>query len=111
MNGATNTSASIAIASGLQPRIGSTVMWPPQNTSCSRRTPVTQVQAAPQRNQKSARGSSSGFTFFLVSPSCVPWKGMFTKLKKYSMPIQTMPASTWIQRERALRISMSLPPM
>ncbi len=68
---------------------------------------MSQVQAAPQRNHQSARGSSSGFTFFLVSPSCVPWNGPLTKLKKYSIPIQTMPASTWIQRERALRISKS----
>src|SRR5260370_36420279 len=71
-------------------------------------TPVTQVQAAPQRNHQSARGSSSGFTFFFVSPSIVPWKGPLTKLKKYSMPIQTIPARMWIQRNKALRISTGL---
>src|SRR5438552_16020662 len=56
------------------------------------RKPVIHVHAAPQRNQKSARGSSSGLTTFLVGPSIFPWKGPLTQLKKYRCPIQVIPA-------------------
>ena len=43
---------------------------------------MIQVQAAPQRNQKSARGISSGTTFCFVGPSSFAAIGAFTKLKK-----------------------------
>src|SRR5262245_61061584 len=68
--------------------------------------PVTHVQSARQRNQKSARGISSGTTTFFVPPSMVAAKGPFTKLKKYRCPIQTMPATTWIQRKSAWSVSV-----
>ena len=56
--------------------------------------PVIQVQAAPQRNQKSARGISSGTTSFLVGPSSLPAKGPLTKLKNQRCPIHITPATT-----------------
>jgi len=43
---------------------------------------VIQVHAAPQRNQKSARGISSGTTFCFVGPSSFAAIWAFTKLKK-----------------------------
>ena len=43
---------------------------------------MIQVQAAPHRNQKRARGMSSGTTFCLVGPSSFAASGAFTKLKK-----------------------------
>src|SRR5215470_13816928 len=76
----------------------------------NRSTPVTQVQAAPQRNQNRARGISSGTTFFLVSPSMVAAKGPLTQLKKYSIPIQTIPATMCSQRNSAFRMSKVCPP-
>src|SRR5262249_29888678 len=69
----------------------------------SSRTPITHVQAAPQRNQKSARGRSCGTTVFLPGPSSVPSKAPLTKLKKYRSPIHKIPATTWIQRNNASR--------
>src|SRR6185503_7597393 len=61
------------------------------------------------RNQYRARGISSGTTFFFVSPSIVPANGPFTQLKKYSMPIQAIPARMCIQRDKASRISTVAP--
>jgi hypothetical protein len=43
---------------------------------------VTHVYAAPQRNQYSVRGISSGMTFFFVSASIVGANAELTKLKK-----------------------------
>jgi len=60
---------------------------------------------ADQRKKKRARGISSGTTFFLVSASKVAAKWTFTKLKKYSSPIQVIPEKTWIQRNRMFKIS------
>ncbi len=65
------------------------------------RTPVTQVQAAPHRNQNRARGRSSGITVFLVPPSSFPSNWPFTKLKKYRCPIHRIPAKTCIHRNKA----------
>src|SRR5205085_294759 len=56
------------------------------------------VNAAPQRNQKSARGISSGTTFFFVSASIVGTNAELTQLKKYRRPIQRIPKNTWSQR-------------
>jgi hypothetical protein len=63
-----------------------------QNMKYKRTTPVTQVQAAPQRNQYKVRGMSSGTTFFFVSPSIVAATCPLMKLKKYKSPIQVIPA-------------------
>src|SRR4029079_2535055 len=65
--------------------------------------PVIHVHAAPQRNQNSARGRSSGLTAFFVGPSIFPWNGVLTKLKKYRWPIHAMPAITWAQRKKSCR--------
>ena len=55
---------------------------PAQNTTYMSTRPVNHVHAAPQRNQYSARGISSGITFFLVSPSKVATKEPLIKLLK-----------------------------
>ena len=45
-------------------------------------SPDRNVNIAPQRKKNSTRGISSGTTFFFVSASIVPVKGMLMKLKK-----------------------------
>ncbi|MNC96991.1 hypothetical protein D3C83_145130 [compost metagenome] len=46
---------------------------------------------------------SCGFTCGLISFGIDPWKGTFTKLKKYKCPIQMIPAKMCIQRKKKIR--------
>src|SRR5450759_1057213 len=60
--------------------------------------PASTVATALQRNHHRARRISLGTTIprDFASSSCT--KGTPTRLKKYSSPIQVMPATKWIQR-------------
>src|SRR5579864_6409263 len=61
-------------------------------------SPASTVTSADQRNHHKARSIKPGMTLPLVagSSSCIDRKP--TRLKKYSRPIQVMPARKWIQR-------------
>src|SRR5712692_1355658 len=71
------------------------------------RRPVRNVNIAPQRNHHSARGINWGTTSLLVAgcKAAVTWALM--RLKKYSTPIQVIPATKWIQRNNACSTSLA----
>src|SRR5678816_3160907 len=71
--------------------------------------PVTQVHAAPHRNQYNALGINSGTTIFFVGPSSFAASGPLTQLKKYRCPIQMIPAKTCIHRNIASKPSINPP--
>src|SRR5437763_8455167 len=56
------------------------------------------VTTAETRNQSSARSIRPGMILPLVAGSSSFMNGKFMRLKKYSRPIQVMPAMKWIQR-------------
>ena len=56
------------------------------------RSPDRNVNIAPQRNHHKARGINWGTTCLLTAGSRAPWKWALIRMKKYSMPIQVIPA-------------------
>jgi hypothetical protein len=69
--------------------------------------PVMKVNMAPQRNHQSAFGTSPRtIALRAVPPSSLPKKGVWTRLKYQSIPIQAIPARKWNQRSRKYQPSM-----
>src|SRR6266404_4044802 len=66
--------------------------------------PISTVTTDPQRNHQSARDIRAGRTFPLVAGSSSFINGTFTRLKKYSNPIQVMPAMKCTQRNSISRL-------